>query len=517
MGTPTGIPVASHCYGLMTTAEGQLLHDRYRLISRIGAGGQASVWQAEDTLLERRVALKELVPHRATIGVEETRERALIEARALARVRHRCIVRVHDIFFWGEDPWIVMEYIRGRNLADVFHQERPGDRAIAALGLSVLQGLQAVHAAGIVHRDIKPTNILVDQDGAVFLVDFGIAKIIEQAQANTRYPDGLTGLGRVLGTPEYISPEQIKGESATAASDLWSLGVTLYFALEGRTPFARRSASPVQAIQDAILYDDPLPPGRQGRLARLALELLHKNPQQRPSAEAAMEVLESILTDRQSGGTGRTGNTEQGNAAPWPQDPVTVKAGTLVYTKGMQPLDEAELTRRGIADAARAVNPAGADSGVARLLDMPNRKAADILNECSIQVAAQLVADIAAAHPRKAGELLPMLTPTRSGKILDNVPAAAGAAVIDAVPRDQRARVLSKSDIRTIADILRALPDGTATRLVTAMPRERAVKALGHVRASKVALIIGSLDQETRTSILNALPQEVRHLVRRNL
>jgi Mg/Co/Ni transporter MgtE len=231
-----------------------------------------------------------------------------------------------------------------------------------------------------------------------------------------------------------------------------------------------------------------------------------------------MEVLESILTDRQSGGTGRTGSTEQGNAAPWPQqDPVTVKAGTLVYTKAMQPLDEAELTRRGIADAARAVNPAGADSGVARLLDMPNRKAADILNECSIQVAAQLVADIAAAHPQKAGELLPMLTPTRSGKILDNVPAAAGAAVIDAVPRDQRARVLSKSDIRTIADILRALPDGTATRLVTAMPRERAVRAIGHVRASKVALIIGPLDQETRTSILNALPQEVRHLVRRNL
>jgi tRNA A-37 threonylcarbamoyl transferase component Bud32 len=511
----------------MTTAEGQLLHDRYRLISRIGTGGQASVWQAEDIVLERRIALKELVPHRATIGVEETRERALIEARALARVRHRCIVRVHDIFFWGEGPWIVMEYIRGRNLADVIHQERPGDRAIAALGLSVLEGLRAVHAAGIVHRDIKPTNILIDQDGAVFLVDFGIAKIIEQAPPS-HFSDGLTGLGRVLGTPEYISPEQIKGESATPASDLWSLGVTLYFALEGRTPFARRSASPVQAIQDAILYDDPLPPSRQGRLARLVLELLHKDPQHRPRAEAVMGVLESILTDRQSGGTGRTGSTtdhrtgttDQANNAPWPQDPVTIKtAGTLIYTKTMQPqpIDEAELTRRGIADAARAVNPAGADSGVARLLDMPNRKAADILNECSIQVAAQLVADIAAAHPQKAGELLPMLTPTRSGKILDNVPASAGAAVIDAVPRDQRARVLSKSDIRTVADILRALPDGTATRLVTAMPRERAVKALGHVRASKVALIIGPLDHDTRTSILNALPQEVRHLVRRNL
>jgi tRNA A-37 threonylcarbamoyl transferase component Bud32 len=496
----------------MTTSEGHVLHDRYRLISRIGSGGQASVWQAEDTLLERRVALKELVPHTATIGADETRARALIEARALARIRHRCIVRVHDIFFKGQDPWIVMEYISGRNLADVITAERPGDRAIAAIGLSVLQGLQAVHAAGIVHRDIKPTNILVDQDGAVFLVDFGIAKMVDPALARGTFPHGITGLGRVLGTPEYISPEQVKGDQATAASDLWSLGVTLYFALQGHTPFARRSANPVQAIQDAILYDDPLPPSRKGPLARLVLDLLNKNPQQRPSVEAVIAVLESILTD--PGADHARGSVAK--AVPWPPaTPITLRAGTLLYTKAMQPMDEAELTRRGLADAARAFS--GPDSGVARLLAMPNGQAAAILNDCSIQVAAQLVADIAAARPSKAGELLPMLSPMRSGKILDNVEAVVGAAVIDAVPPDRQARVLSKSDVRTVADILRALPDPTATRLVTAMPRERAIKALGHVRPSKVAMIIKALDQDARAGILNGLPQEIRQLVKRSL
>jgi tRNA A-37 threonylcarbamoyl transferase component Bud32 len=501
--------------------EGRLLHDRYRVLAQIGSGGQASVWLAEDTLLERRVALKELVPHAESISLEESRARALIEARALARVRHRCIVHVHDIFFVGLDPWIVMEYIRGRSLADIVVGDRPTEREIAAIGLSVLHGLQAVHAARIVHRDVKPTNILVDQDGAIFLVDFGIAKIAEDVAAAGHQRDGsITGRGRVIGTPEYLAPEQIHGHPATPASDLWSLGVTLYYAMEGHTPFTRASAQPAQDLRSAILYEDPPPPASRGHLATLVLRMLAKDSAKRPSAGEVFQVLESILTGQSR--NGRRPGTGRGPTAAFPAPgKILVYTDAAAYTEAMRPLDNAERARHAIADAVRDVNLSGTDSGVARLLAKPNDEAAHILASCSPEVAAELIAGMAASRVSKAGDILQMLSVTRSGKVLDYMPSAASAEVVAALPeRRQQVRVLSQADIRTVAEVLMELmevPGEIAERLVAALPLRRAGAALNEVKPVTVAKILQAQSPDVRSRLLEALSPEFRAIVQRFL
>ena len=395
--------------------DGEPLNGRYRVLSQIGTGGQASVWLAEDTLLQRRVALKELVPRMAGISLQESRARALIEARALARVRHRCIVRVHDIFFVGRDPWIVMEYIGGKSLADIAASQRRTEREIAAIGLSVLQGLQAVHAARIVHRDVKPANILVDQQGAIFLVDFGIAKITEDTAS--RQDGAITGSGRILGTPEYLAPEQLRGYPATSASDLWSLGMTLYYALEGHTPFVRASGQPAQDLRAAILYEDPPPPATYGPLATLLLRLLAKDPAKRPGADEVGQALESIMT-------GLSRNAQPTGPVDWPPpNPSPAPSKTRPYTATLL-LNDSGRSRHGIADAVWDVNQSGTDSGVAPLLAKPSREVAEILTDCSPEVAAQLITGIAASRASKAGDILQMFSVPRSGKVLDDMPPA---------------------------------------------------------------------------------------------
>jgi hypothetical protein len=416
---------------------------------------------------------------------------------------------VHDIFFVGVDPWIVMEYIRGRSLADIVTSEHLTEREIAAVGLAVLDGLQAVHAARIVHRDVKPTNVLVDQDGAIFLVDFGIAKFAEDAAAGGHGWDGsLTGRGRVLGTPEYLAPEQFHGHPATAASDLWSLGVTLYYAMQGHTPFTRASGRPAQDLRSAILYDDPPPPAGRGALTALVLRLLAKDPVKRPSAAETARVLEAIVT-------GRTGNGRRpGTDAPPPAPSTRGQAGDGP-TRAM--LDDAERTRHGIANALREVNVSGGDSGVARLLAKSNDEAAHILASCSPEVTAELIAGIAASHASQAGDILQMLSLTRSGKVLDYMPSPASALVVMALPeRRQQVRVLSKADIRTVAEVLMEmmdLPGEMAERLVAALPLPRAAAVLGEVKPARVAGILQAQTPDLRGQLLQALSPEFRAIV----
>ena len=499
--------------------EGRLLHDRYRVLSQIGSGGQASVWLAEDKLLERRVALKELVPHAENIGLEESRARALIEARALARVRHRCIVRVHDIFFMDLDPWIVMEYICGQSLADIVSEGPLTERDVAAVGLSVLQGLQAVHAARILHRDVKPANILVDQEGSVFLVDFGIAKIAEDAADSPRRDKPLTGTGRVIGTLEYLAPEQLYGHPASPASDLWSLGMTLYYAMEGHTPFTRASGRPAQELRSAILYEDPPPPASRGVLATLVLRLLAKDPAKRPSADEVSEVLESIVIGQGHQGQGRQG--QRTGAERRPASASSDPGSTRPYTEATRPLADAERARHGLADAVRDVNLSGADSGMARLLAKPHGDAAQILADCSPEVAAELMAGMAASHASKAGDILQMLSVTRSGKVLDHMPSAASAAVIAALSeRRQQVRVLSQADIRTVAEVLMELaepPGEIARHLVAALPLPRAAAALGEVKPATVARLLQAQSPDLRLRLLRALSPEFRAIVQRFL
>ncbi len=253
----------------MMTSEGQILPNRFHLLRQLGEGGMGSVWLGEDQRLERAEALKELVPHRRGLDREESRARALVEARAMARVRHPAIVRIHDLFFTGADPWIVMEHINGSSLADIIRKHpRPLDeRAIAEIGLPVIQGLRAVHDAGVVHRDVKPANILVAEDGSSVLVDFGIAKI-----AGDRT---LTIQGNVLGTIDFMAPERILGKPVGPPADLWSLGVTLFCALERRSPFPANGERSQEATITAILNGEPARLSSPGRLAQVVLRLLH--------------------------------------------------------------------------------------------------------------------------------------------------------------------------------------------------------------------------------------------------
>ena len=174
----------------------------------------------------------------------------------MARVRHPAIVPIHDVFFIDDDPWIVMEYINGRSLHDIIKDQALDERSTARIGLQVLRGLMAVHRAGVVHRDVKPTNILV-ADESVFLVDFGIARIAGDAS--------LTGQS-IVGTPDFLAPERFKhGYKVGPPADIWALGVTFYYALEGYSPFWRDSERGWEATMIAIVKESPRTPTRAGR------------------------------------------------------------------------------------------------------------------------------------------------------------------------------------------------------------------------------------------------------------
>jgi Tol biopolymer transport system component/predicted Ser/Thr protein kinase len=273
----------------MAEGPGQLIARQYRLVEEIGRGGFGVVWRARDEHLHRDVAAKELFlpPHLDDEQRQEQRERSLREARSAARLTHRGVVTVYAVIEHDDRPWIIMELIDGRSLASLVRSNGPQPpRRVAEIGLEVLRALQAAHMAGVVHRDVKPGNILIS-DHRVVLTDFGIAMI--EGDAN------LTQSGFIMGAPAYTAPERARGEAAVAASDLWSLGASLYYAVEGRRPFAGANA---QAVFHSILTNDPAPLRRAGPLTPLIHGLLRKDPAERLTAEAATELLgDAILGD----------------------------------------------------------------------------------------------------------------------------------------------------------------------------------------------------------------------------
>lgn len=256
---------------------GRLVGGKYRLIEVLGEGAIGVVWRAHDESLGRDVAIKEI---RFPSGLDEDqvvslRARTLREARAAARLSHPGIVTVHEVVRQDARPWIVMELVRGRTLAQVIKEDGPQPpQRVAEIGAQILAGLRAAHAAGVVHRDVKPSNVMLDGDRTV-LTDFGIAAL-----------DGgtvLTQTGAMLGTPAFMAPEQARGTFATPASDLWSLGATMYAAVEGQPPF---EGSTVATVLVTLLTVDPPPPRRAGPLAPVIAGLLAKEPGLRLSAEA---------------------------------------------------------------------------------------------------------------------------------------------------------------------------------------------------------------------------------------
>ncbi|MFI2430413.1 serine/threonine-protein kinase [Streptomyces sp. NPDC018693] len=264
---------------------GRLIAGRYRLLAKLGHGGMGTVWRAQDETVDREVAVKEPrvpdhLPERERANAFERMRR---EARAAARLDHPAVVDVHDVAIVDGQPWIVMELVHGRSLGAALQEGTLGARDAARVGLQVLGALEAAHAAGILHRDVKPDNVLLGRYDRVVLTDFGIAQIEGETS--------LTDTGGFVGSPEYIAPERVLGQRPGPASDLWSLGVVLYAATEGVSPF-RRSNTP--ATLQSVLNATPAPPAAaSGPLAEVINGLLRKDPAHRPDAARVRALLEA--------------------------------------------------------------------------------------------------------------------------------------------------------------------------------------------------------------------------------
>nr|WP_268254405.1 serine/threonine-protein kinase [Streptomyces hiroshimensis] len=261
---------------------GRLVAGRYRLLDRIGRGGMGTVWRAQDELLDRQVALKQLhvSPYLDDDELATLYERTRREARSAARITHPNVVVVHDVVDDHGLPCIVMEYVPSRTLGDVLKHGTVTPEEAARIGRGMIAALRAAHAAGVLHRDVKPGNVLLGHDGRVVLTDFGIA---QSTGTST-----LTKTGEMVGSIDYIAPERVKGAKPGPASDLWALGATLYQALEGRPPFRKDTA--VETAY-AIAMDPLEPPRHAGELTRLIETLLAKDPAVRPPADLAEQIL----------------------------------------------------------------------------------------------------------------------------------------------------------------------------------------------------------------------------------
>jgi predicted Ser/Thr protein kinase len=262
-----------------------LIGGRYRLLAKLGHGGMGTVWRAKDETVDREVAVKEPrvpdhLPERERANAFERMRR---EARAAARLDHPAVVNVHDVAVVDGQPWIVMELVHGRSLGDALQEGTLGAREAARIGLEVLGALEAAHAAGILHRDVKPDNVLLGRHDRVVLTDFGIAQI--EGETN------LTDTGGFVGSPEYIAPERVLGQRPGPASDLWSLGVVLYAATEGVSPF-RRSNTPA-TLQSVLNATPAVPASASGPLADVITGLLQKDPARRPNAAQVRALLET--------------------------------------------------------------------------------------------------------------------------------------------------------------------------------------------------------------------------------
>src|SRR5581483_5928536 len=268
-------------------ASARLLAGRYRLKQVLGKGGMGTVWRAEDEMLGRPVAVKEL---RLAAAMDEDEARRLVvrtlrEAKATARIRHAGAVTVFDVVEEDDRPWIVMELVESRSLAEVIKQDGTlSVRRAAEIGLEVLGVLGAAHRHGVLHRDVKPSNVLVGEDGRVVLTDFGIASV--------EGDPSITSTGMLVGAPSYISPERAQGHKPGPPADLWSLGVTLYAMIEGKPPYDKGSAL---STLTAVMTEPLVPPKNGGALVPVIEGLLRKDPAERLSEAEARRMLRQIV------------------------------------------------------------------------------------------------------------------------------------------------------------------------------------------------------------------------------
>ncbi|MFJ6199420.1 protein kinase [Micromonospora sp. NPDC092111] len=309
----------------------RVIAGRYRLLDLVGTGGMGRVWLARDEMLHRDVAVKEVVPPSwlAESEREELRLRTLREARTAARLNHPNVVRLYDVVHDGDSPWIVMEYVPSRSVQQLLSADGPlPPHRVAGIGLAVLAALRAAHAAGVLHRDVKPHNVLVADDGRVVLTDFGLATF-----------DGgdgsMTGPGMVLGSPQFVAPERARDGVSDPRTDLWSLGATLYAAVEGQSPYARTSA---MATLSALATEPPDPVRRAGPLRPVLAGLLRRDPARRITADEAEPLLRAALdtaATAEPAGTGPSVSVAPDRPPVDPGDPgATTGAGPSARAPG---------------------------------------------------------------------------------------------------------------------------------------------------------------------------------------
>jgi serine/threonine protein kinase len=334
---------------------------RYALTDVLGQGGMGTVWLATDRVLERKVALKEV-----TFSVELTdeerrilRERTMREARAAARLDHPCVTRVYDVVEEGGKPWLVMEHVSSRSLQEILENEGPlSPAAVATIGLDLLAALDAAHDAGIVHRDVKPSNVLVDPQGHACLTDFGIA--------TTTGDSSLTTQGALIGSPSYMAPERANGEEPRPPVDLWSLGATLYTAVEGHPPFDK--GEPMATLL-SVVSEPPAPMRRAGALEPVLRGLLTKDPAQRSTTSQAARQLSALHSSPALHSSAPPPAPPAAAPAPPPRERVPVPGGSAAR------IDAEDL--RKLASASRAVLGSVARDARDHLADRRREKKAE--------------------------------------------------------------------------------------------------------------------------------------------
>ncbi|MEU0145478.1 serine/threonine-protein kinase [Streptomyces sp. NPDC006288] len=298
--------------------EGRLLAGRYRLGEVLGRGGMGTVWRAADETLGRTVAVKEL---RFPSAIDDDEKRRLItrtlrEAKAIARIRNTSAVTVYDVVDEDDRPWIVMELIEGKSLAEVIREDGTlTPRRAAEVGLAILDVLRSAHREGILHRDVKPSNVLISEDGRVVLTDFGIAQV--------EGDPSVTSTGMLVGAPSYISPERARGHKPGPPADLWSLGGLLYASVEGRPPYDKGSAI---ATLTAVMTEPVEPPEHAGPLEEVIYGLLTRDPDQRLDDAGARVLLNAVINAPDAPVTPPAERT-QIMALPKIGDPRTPKSG----------------------------------------------------------------------------------------------------------------------------------------------------------------------------------------------
>jgi eukaryotic-like serine/threonine-protein kinase len=268
------------------TGPGTTIAGRYRVLHQLGMGGMGSVWLARDTSLDRHVAVKSV---RASLGTDGTdggpsigEQRAMREARLIARVNHSHAVAIYDVVTHEHQPWLVMEYVPSQNLSELVRRHGPlAPERAAEIGAQVASALVDAHRAGIVHRDVKPANVLMAEDGSAKITDFGIARGLDDVT--------LTATGAMWGTPAYFAPEVASGSAPTEKADVWSLGATLYFAVEGAPPYGTDGGALV--LLGRIARRPVPPPTRAGSLTSVLSRLLDRDPDNRPTMAEAARML----------------------------------------------------------------------------------------------------------------------------------------------------------------------------------------------------------------------------------